>query len=135
MKSTSFCEARFTLYDIFLPKTILKLWKSRGLKRVTPSRFSIIYHYFMDFCFCFYIHVFCLPPLFSRLCCLKIAYCLFELYGRHWNCLHNNHFKPHLFIFMNLKYCTFFSWNEHLCSRDSWRKYQLHIFHVMHIFL
>lgn len=100
MKNTGFGKARFTLYDIFNPKEFISYERSQGLKIVILSRFTIIYQYFMNS-----MYSACHPYLLKSLCCLSIwaewtpctetVYIIIILY------------KHHLFIFMNLKYCTF----------------------------
>lgn len=77
MKNTCFGKARFTLYDIFNPKEFISYERSQGLKIVILSRFTIIYQYFMNS-----MYSACHPYLLKSLCCLRIAYFLFELNGR-----------------------------------------------------
>lgn len=77
MKNTGFGKARFTLYDIFNPKEFISYERSQGLRIVILSRFTIIYPYFMNS-----MYSACHSYLLKSLCCLRIAYFLFELNGR-----------------------------------------------------
>lgn len=106
MKNTGFGKARFTLYDIFNPKEFISYERSQGLKIVILSRFTIIYQYFMNS-----MTVFCLPPLFAEVSVL-FKNCLFFIWAEWTPCTETVYiiiilYKHHLFIFMNLNYCTF----------------------------
>lgn len=130
MKNLRFCEARITLYDIFSPKRMHKLWKSRGLKRIIYSPLVL----FINILWIMYTLLATL--ICSSLCCFKN--CSFICAA--WT-------PPKVFnttIILNLIYLFLWIWNiVHFFFREmnnyileilGW-KYQLHIFHVMHIFL
>lgn len=133
MKNTGFGKARFTLYDIFNPKEFISYERSQGLRIVILSRFTIIYQYFMNS-----MYSACHPYLLKS---VLFKNCLFFIWAEWTPCTETVYiiiilYKHHLFIFMNLNYCTFFTWNEHFYVLEIFGgKYQLHIFCVMQIFL
>lgn len=105
MKNTGFGKSAIYLIWYIQPKRIHKLWKVTGIKDCNP--FSL-YYYLSIF---YELYVFCLPPLFAEVSVL-FKNCLFFIWAEWTPCTETVYiiiilYKHHLFIFMNLNYCTF----------------------------